>query len=134
MKKLFLGTLFSVSILFAAADERPALPNVSPDAMKVKSNFKCKVPDWLVHLPPAVEVDYKECANTRSQPTDKLAETVLKQQVSKKAKLLKVEPALEFYSRVYRVSYKIEGKKHTMLCNDSMEYCTAEAPLVTRKR
>ncbi len=81
-----------------------------------------------------MQKDYTQCVNDRYKPSKMLVEVVLKQQVSKKAEFVKVEPAPRFYTRVYKVTYKIDGKEKAMICNDKMSYCFDDKPIVSRER
>ena len=118
------------------ANTRPSVP--MPDIGKIENdphrNFKCKVPEFLVNLHPLIEKDYKECINNRNWPSTKLAQTVLKQQIDKRAKLGRIEVAKEFYSRVYRVEYIIGNKRKWLICNEKLTYCLKDEPVATRKR
>ena len=78
--------------------------------------------------------DYTECVNKRYQPSKALVEVVLKQQVSKEAQFVKIEPAPRFYTRVYKITYKIGKETKAMICNDKMTYCFDDKPIVSRER
>jgi len=81
-----------------------------------------------------MENDYTDCVNTRFKPSKALVEVVLRQQVDKKAEFVSIEPAPRFYTRVFKVTYKIDGKKKAMICNDKMTYCLDDKPIVSRER
>jgi hypothetical protein len=130
MKKL---VLFIVFAMLAYADSRPKPPTPSMDKMG-QPRGNCKVPEFLVNIPPQMENDYTTCVNDRFEPSKTLVEVVLKQQVDKKAELIKIEPAPRFYTRVYKISYKIGSKKGAMICNDKMTYCLDDKPIVSRER
>jgi hypothetical protein len=94
----------------------------------------CKVPEFLVNIPPMMQDDYVSCINERFRPSKTLVEVVLKQQVSKDAELIKIEPAPRFYTRVFKVTYKIGKTQKAMICNDKMTYCLDDKPIVSRER
>ncbi len=120
--------------LFANANERPKPPMLNGVGdLKVKQ-IPCSVPEFLVTLPPMIEKDFKACVNGRNRPSDKLAEPVLKHEVDKRAKLARVNVAPEFFSRVYRIRYSIEGKGATLICNETMTYCLKEIKPIIHKR
>jgi len=124
-------TIMMVSSAFA--DTRPKPPAPSMKEMN-QHRGNCKVPEFLVNIPPVMENDYTTCINDRFMPTKALIEVVLKQQVSKKAEFVKVEPAAKFYTKVYKVTYKIGAKEKSMICNDKMTYCLQDKPIVSRER
>jgi len=111
-------------------------PNVPTPALGDMSHRKagCKVPEFLVSIPPMMEKDYVECVNRKHEPSEMLAKVVLKQQVSKKAEFVSIEPAPHFYTRVFKVTYKIGGETKAMICNDLMTYCLDDKPIVSRER
>lgn len=132
MKKLVLIlTLALVSGILA--DTRPNVPTPTMgQANQQRGN--CKVPEFLVNIPPMMQNDYTECVNSRYEPSRTLVEVVLKQQVSEKAEFVKIEVAPRFYTRVYKVTYKIGNETKAMICNDSMTYCLDDKPIVSRER
>ena len=115
-----------------AEDKRPAVPQVGDGSPKQRIDEICKIPPWLAVLPPGVEPDYRECVNKLNHPSSKLAETMVKEFISREAKLVKVEPALEFFARVYRVQYMLGGKKTTLLCDEKITYCVPDKPVIKR--
>jgi len=118
-----------VSLLTAATSEtRPKPPTPTMGDMNHRQ-AGCKVPEFLVSIPPMMEKDYVECVNTKTRPSD-----MLKQQISEEAELISVEPAPRFYTRVYKVTYKLKGKTEAMICNDKMTYCLDDKPIVSRER
>lgn len=128
MKWIF-ALLVTVAVAFAG--DRPPVPGTpkgAPASIQNQALSQCKVPPWLAALPPEMEPDYKECVNTVHKPTDMKALTVLKQQISKKAELVSVEAASQFYTRVYRIRYTVGGKESALLCNDDVSYCVPDAP------
>lgn len=129
--RLVLSSCLLISVLYGTESLKPPVPTMS-DMNKYRG--KCKVPEFLVQIPPMMENDYKACVNDRFTPSKTLIEVVLRQQVSKEAEFIKVEPAPFFYSRVYKITYKIDGKEKAMICNDKMTYCLDDKPIVTRKR
>lgn len=130
LKKLVLLIVF---ILIAHADTRPKPPVPSPDGMN-QHRGNCKVPEFLVNIPPQMENDYTSCVNDRFRPSKTLVEVVLKQQVNKEAEFIKIEPAPRFYTRVYKITYKVGGEKKAMICNDKMTYCLDDKPIASRER
>jgi len=127
--RMILGILIGVITLFGAT--RPAVPVVPPNQTY---DYQCKVPDWLVSLPPVLEKDYKECLNERNKPSAKKVETVLKQMVSKEAEFVSIDIADAFYARVYRVVYTIGQSKKNIICNESLSYCLEDNPVVNTIR
>lgn len=125
--------LIVATMALASSNEakRPPVPTMG-DMNQHKGD--CKVPEFLVNIPPVMEQDYTSCVNDRFKPSDMLAKVVLSQQVDKSAKLVSIEPAPRFYTRVYKVTYKVGGKKKAMICNDKMTYCTEDKPIVSRER
>jgi len=128
---VFVTTIVLVTLLSADVRPKPPVPNMQ-EMNQHKGN--CKVPEFLVNIPPMMEGDYTQCVNDRYKPSKTLINVVLKQQVSKKAELIKVEPAPRFYTRVYKISYKIGSKVKAMICNDKMTYCLDDKPIVSRER
>jgi len=129
MKNLVL--LFLVLALPLFSSTRPAMPMPS-ESVDIDKRYKCKVPDFLWQLPPMMESDYKECVNNKFMPSRKLAELVLKQNVNRKAELIDIKIVKEFYSRVYRISYKLDNTLHNMICNDGLSYCLEDRPIAKR--
>jgi hypothetical protein len=132
LKKMVLLTTVALATLLIA-DSRPKPPVPDMGAMN-QHRGNCKVPEFLVNIPPMMQDDYTSCVNGRFKPSKTLIEVVLKQQVSKNAEFVKVEPAPRFYTRVYKVTYKLDGKEKAMICNDKMTYCLDDKPIVSRKR
>lgn len=130
--KMIISLLGLVSLILANVQERPPVPSLGGD--QGAKQFPCKVPEFLVQLPPQMEGDYKECINKRFEPTKTLVEVVLKQQVSKKAVLIDFHPSEHFFTKVYKVNYKIDDVTSAMLCNETMTYCVADKPIVNKKR
>jgi len=130
-KMVLLTTVILATLLFA--DSRPQPPVPSMETMN-QHRGNCKVPEFLVNIPPMMQNDYMQCVNDRYTPSKMLIEVVLKQQVSKEAEFVKVEPAPRFYTRVYKVTYKIGNKTNAMICNDQMTYCLDDKPIVSRER
>jgi hypothetical protein len=127
---LLMMAVFAVS---AWGDTRPKPPVPNMQEMnQYKGN--CKVPEFLVNIPPMMENDYTECVNDRNKPSKALVDVVLKQQVDQKAEFVSIVPAPRFYTRVYKVTYKIGGKTKAMICNDKMTYCLDDKPIVSRER
>lgn len=134
MVKQAVGIFFLTAVLSAAVTEsrpKPPTPTIG-DQQHRKAG--CKVPEFLVSIPPLMEQDYVECVNKRSRPSDMLVKVVLKQQVSKKAELVSIEPAPRFHTRVFKVTYTVDGEKRAMICNDKMTYCLDDKPIVSRER
>jgi hypothetical protein len=129
-KMVLLTTVVLTTLLFA--EDRPKPPVPSMEMSQPRGN--CKVPEFLVNIPPMMQKDYTQCVNDRYKPSKTLIEVVLKQQVSKDAEFVKVEPAPRFYTRVYKVTYKIGSKTKAMICNDKMSYCFDDKPIVSRER
>jgi hypothetical protein len=121
-------------LLVASADTRPQPPMLNGVGDIKVNKVPCAVPEFLVTLPPMIEKDFKACVNGRNRPSDKLAETVLKQEVDKRAELNSVQVAPEFFSRVYRIRYSIEKKGGSLICNESMTYCLKEIKPIIHKR
>jgi len=117
----------------AYGDTRPKPPVPTADSLNQRRG-DCKVPEFLVNIPPMMQDDYTECVNKRYQPSKALVEVVLKQQVSKEAQFVKIEPAPRFYTRVYKITYKIGKETKAMICNDKMTYCFDDKPIVSRER
>jgi len=132
LKKLVI-VMTMVSATSLLADVRPTPPVPTMEGMN-QHKGNCKVPEFLVNIPPMMQEDYTECVNERFKPSKTLVEVVLKQQVSKEAEFVKIEPAPRFYTRVYKVTYKIGGKEKAMICNDRMTYCFDDKPIVSRER
>jgi hypothetical protein len=130
LKKLVLLAAVVVAIF---ADTKPKPPMPTAESMN-QHRGNCKVPEFLVNIPPMMESDYVECVNDRFKPSKALAEVVLKQQVSKEAAFVSIEPAPRFYTKVYKVTYKIGNKTKAMICNDRMTYCLDDKPIVSRER
>jgi len=118
-------------MLNATEGLKPPVPTASDIN---KDRGKCKVPEFLVQIPPMMEEDYRNCVNDRFAPSKTLIEVVLRQQVDKDAEFVKVEPAPRFFSRVYKITYKLGGKEEAMICNDLMTYCVKDKPIVSRER
>jgi hypothetical protein len=132
MRKLVL--VLALAILSnMSADVRPK-PPAPTMGMDNQHRGNCKVPEFLVNIPPMMEKDYTECVNDRYKPSKTLVEVVLKQQVSKAAEFVKIEPAPRFFTRVYKVTYTLDGKTKAMICNDKMTYCLDDQPIVSRER
>ena len=134
MLKQLVFILSATVFLAAAVNEtrpKPPTPTIG-DIDHRKAG--CKVPEFLVSIPPMMEKDYVECVNTRSRPSAMLAKVVLSQQVSKDAEFVSIEPAPRFYTRVYKVTYKLKGKMKAMICNEKMSYCLEDKPIVSRER
>jgi len=130
MKKILVFLIVFAGFLFGATQSRP-----TPPAPSIGGNANsCKVPEFLVNIPPVMEDDYTTCVNNRFKPSKALIEVVLKQQVSKKAEFIKIEPAPRFYTKVYKVTYKIGSSVESMICNEKMTYCLKDKPIVSRKR
>lgn len=124
---------FLVGMLALSAADRPPVPGVPKGAPQSETNAalsQCKVPPWLAILPPDMEPDYRDCVNNVFRPTDMKALTVLKQQIGKSAELVAIDEVPQFFSRVYRVRYTLDGKERAMICNDKMTYCVPDAPVV----
>jgi len=132
LKKLVLFTAF-ILLTNMLADTRPKPPVPTMEQMN-QHRGNCKVPEFLVNIPPMMQNDYIECVNERFRPSKTLIEVVLKQQVNKDAEFIKVEPAPRFYTRVYKITYKVGGKEQAMICNDKMTYCLDDKPIVSRER
>jgi len=130
-KMVLLMTVVLTTLLFA--DSRPKPPVPSMDMMN-QQRGNCKVPEFLVNIPPMMQDDYVTCVNDRYKPSKTLIEVALKQQVSKDAEFVKVEPAPRFYTRVYKITYKLGGKEKAMICNDKISYCLDDKPIVSRER
>jgi hypothetical protein len=133
MLKQSVFILLAVSLLSAAVTEtrKPPTPTMK-DLNHRKAG--CKVPEFLVSVPPMMEKDYVECVNTRSRPSDMLAKAVLRRYVSEEAVFVGIEPAPRFYTRVFKVTYKIGGDTKAMICNEKMTYCLDDKPIVSRER
>jgi len=132
IKIFFLGLVSAVMVL--AVDTRPSPPTIDGSALKTKKERnQCAVPEFLVNIPPMMEKDYVECINKRFWPSKKLAETVLKQKVDKRAELVRIYPALKFHSRVYEITYKIGKEQKSMVCNHQLTYCLPNNPIVDRE-
>jgi len=130
LKKLVL----LITLVFSmSADVRPKAPVPTMESMN-QHRGNCKVPEFLVNIPPMMQDDYVECVNSRYKPSKMLAQVVLKQQVNKSAEVISIEPAPRFYTRVYKVTYKIGEKTKAMICNDRMTYCLDDKPIVSRER
>jgi hypothetical protein len=119
-----------VGLLNAVPDNIPPVPQ--PSVVSAKSAFTCKVPEFLVNLPPQMEGDYKECVNNKNMPTQMKAKVVLREYVSKKAQFISIEPHDNFFTRVYKVNYKIDDIQVAMLCNESLTYCVSDKPIVKK--
>jgi hypothetical protein len=117
---------------FVFADTRPKPPVPTQPVNQHRGN--CKVPEFLVNIPPMMENDYTSCVNDRYKPSKTLVSVVLKQQIDKNAELVKIEPAPRFYTRVYKITYKIGSKTKAMICNDKMTYCLDDKPIASRER
>jgi len=128
---MFIVIAFSITTTWGSERPKPPVPN-SQEINQYRGN--CKVPEFLVNIPPMMENDYTQCVNDRFKPSKALVEVVLKQQVSKKAEFVKIEPAPRFYTKVYKVTYKIDGTEKAMICNDKMTYCLDDKPIVSRER
>jgi hypothetical protein len=64
------------------ADTRPSVPSPSMGKMN-QHRGNCKVPEFLVNIPPMMQNDYVNCINERFRPSETLVDVVLKQHVSK---------------------------------------------------
>ena len=104
-------------------DLPPALPSV------VKTKKTCKVPPWLVHLPPGMEQDYKDCVNDTFRPTKRKAQHFLKYEFNKNAVFASLHVSKEFHTRVYRIRYTLDGKSAALLCNEKIDYCVKDQPI-----
>lgn len=131
LKKLaLLATMFIAGNLLA--DSKPTPPVLSADALGKKN--ECRVPEFLINIPPQMEDDYTSCVNDKFKPSKALVEVVLKQQVDKDAVVVSIEPAPRFYTRVYKIVYKVGKKEKSMICNDKMTYCLNDKPIASRER
>ena len=133
LKQLFLITLVSVMVIADASGTKPKPPVPTMGDINQRQ-AGCKVPEFLVSIPPMMEKDYVECVNRRFRPSDMLAKVVLREQVSKKAEFVGIEPAPRFHTRVFKVTYKLDGKVKAMICNDRMTYCLDDKPIVSKER
>ena len=131
LRKSVLITMMIGSVLLA--DSRPNMPTPNLGDMNNRK-AGCKVPEFLVSIPPMMEKDYIECVNRKFQPSKTLAQVVLKQQVNEKAELVSIEPAPRFYTRVFKITYKIGNKTEAMICNDMLTYCLSDKPIVSKMR
>ena len=104
------------------------LPPALPDNMK-STPSSCKVPPFLVHLPPGMQEDYKSCVNDTFKPTKLKAQSFLKYEFNKNAEFVSLEAASEFYTRVYRLKYKLNGKVQALICNEKINYCLKDEPV-----
>lgn len=129
LKKL---VMLSVVAGIAFADTRPKPPVPTQDLNQPRGN--CKVPEFLVNIPVQMEDDYTSCVNDRYKPSKALVEVILKQQIDKKAEFVNIEPAPRFFTRVYKITYKVGGKTKAMICNDKMTYCLDDKPIASRER
>ena len=130
---MFLITL-TAAYMFAGVGETKPKPPVPTMGDINQRNAGCKVPEFLVSIPPMMEKDYVECVNRRFRPSDMLAKVVIKQQISEKAEFVGIEPAPRFHTRVFKVTYKLDGKVKAMICNDRMTYCLNDNPIVSKER
>jgi len=134
MKNLMIAlALLGTTVAGWGADRPPVPTGPSLNGEKKAILKSCKVPEWLIILPPQVEADYKDCVNRFYQPTEMLAATRLKLHVDKKAELVSLKPAEGFF-RAYRMEYAIGGKKAALLCNEDLTYCVADKPAFQVKR
>jgi len=132
LNKFVLLFVLTVSVSLGATEGlKPPVPNMQ-EMNQHRGN--CKVPEFLVNIPPMMENDYITCVNDRFSPSKTLVEVVLKQQVSKDAKFVSIEPAPRFFTRVYKVIYKVGNDTKAMICNDKMTYCLDDKPIVSRER
>jgi len=133
LKKLVLLMTVALTATVWGDDVRPKPPVPNMDQMN-QHRGNCKVPEFLVNIPPMMENDYTACVNDRFKPSKTLIEVVLKQQISKKAEFIRIDPAPRFYTRVYKVTYRIGEQTKAMICNDKMTYCLDDKPIVSRER
>lgn len=133
VKRLVFFAVIALTANMLADNSRPNVPMPSMEGMN-QHRGNCKVPEFLVNIPPMMQGDYVNCVNDRFKPSKALVEVVLKQQVSKDAEFVKIEPAPRFYTRVYKITYKTGGKEKAMICNDKMSYCLDDKPIVSRER
>ena len=132
MKSVAIGMIMMLATAVWGA-ERPPVPGAPVLDSGQKAILKsCKVPEWLIILPPPVEKDYADCVNRFYQPSNELAITRLKLHVDKKAELVSLKPAAGFL-RAYEIEYSVEGKKKSLLCNEDLSYCVANEPVFQKK-
>lgn len=129
-KLVLLTTLVFFGNLFAETKTTP--PALGTDSLGQKN--ECKVPEFLVNIPPQMEDDYTSCVNDRYKPSKALVDVVLKQQVNKDAVIVSIQPAPRFYTRVYKIVYKVGKKEKSIICNDKMTYCVEDKPIASRER